>query len=39
MWNKGSAICLFRAGSVNMNKNTTGGNLADRVGVCAERRH
>jgi hypothetical protein len=39
MWNKGSAICLFRAGFVNMSKNTTGGNLVDRVGVCAERRH
>jgi hypothetical protein len=39
MWNKGSAICLFRAGSVYVGKNTTGGNLIDRVGACAERRH
>ncbi len=38
MWNKGSAICLFRAGSVDVSKNTTGGNLVDRAGVCAERR-
>jgi nitrous oxidase accessory protein NosD len=39
MWNKGSAICLFHAGSVDVGKNTIGGNLADKVGVCAEQRH
>ena len=39
MWNGGSAICLFRAGSVDVGRNVTGGNLADRPGVCAERRH
>jgi len=38
MWNKGSAICLFRAGSVAVGKNTAEGNLVDAVGVCAERR-
>ena len=39
MWNKGSAICLFDTGSVDVGKNTIGGNLADKVGVCAERTH
>ena len=37
MWNKGSAICLWYAGSVKTDGNTVGGNMADRVGVCAER--
>jgi hypothetical protein len=39
MWNGGSAICLYYAGSVDVGKNTIGGNLADKVGVCAEKRH
>jgi len=39
MWNKGSAICLFHAGSVDVGKNTIGGNLANKVGTCAERTH
>jgi len=39
MWNRGSAICLFRAGSVDVGKNTIGGNLANQVGTCAERTH
>jgi hypothetical protein len=39
MWNEGSAICLFHAGSVDVGKNVIGGNLANQVGVCAERRH
>jgi len=39
MWNEGSAICLFHAGSVDVSKNTTEGNLVDKVGACAERQH
>jgi len=39
MWNGGSAICLYYAGSVDVGKNTIGGNLANKVGVCAEQRH
>ena len=39
MWNEGSAICLFHAGSVGVGKNVIGGNLANQVGVCTERRH
>jgi len=39
MWNGGSAVCLFQAGSVDVGKNVIGGNLANRVGVCAERTH
>jgi len=39
MWNRGSAICLYYAGSVEVGKNTIGGNLANKVGVCAEQRH
>jgi hypothetical protein len=39
VWNGGSAICLYYAGSVDVSKNTIGGNLANKVGVCAERGH
>jgi hypothetical protein len=35
--NGGSAICLFRAGSVSMGANNLGLNLADQPGVCDER--
>lgn len=39
MWNLGSAVCLHHTGSVNVGRNTIGGNLANKVGVCAEQRH
>lgn len=35
--NGGSAICIWRAGAVRVSGNATGGNLSDRIGVCAER--
>jgi hypothetical protein len=38
MWNDGSALCLFRAGSVEVGRNVIGGNLSDEPGVCAARR-
>jgi hypothetical protein len=39
MWNQGSAICLFHAGSVDVGSNVIGGNLANQVGACVERTH
>jgi hypothetical protein len=34
--NRGSAICIFKAGNIETSGNNIGGNSVDTVGICNE---